>query len=155
MRRWLVVFTALSLLLLTLLPACGGGGEEKNPTPTPFRTATVTPTATVAPTVTTTPTATPTGLVKVDAIGPWRGAMAMSGVLEWDSAWGPLRIAPDGIGEVTAMVAQVQEGGNMVKVWPQLVRAKRASLTSLGVLVMFGLAKKPETGLFKTEWPSI
>jgi len=42
-----------------------------------------------------------------------------SGNLEWDSAWGPLRSAPDGRGDVTAMVAQVQEGGKLVKVWPQ------------------------------------
>jgi len=42
-----------------------------------------------------------------------------SGNLEWDSAWGRLRIAPDGIGEINGMVAQVQEGGKLVKVWPQ------------------------------------
>jgi len=42
-----------------------------------------------------------------------------SGNLEWDSAWGPLRIPLDGKGIVNAMVAQVQEGGKLVKVWPQ------------------------------------
>jgi len=42
-----------------------------------------------------------------------------SGNLEWDSAWGPLRIGTDGIGQVTLMVAQVQEGGKLIKVWPQ------------------------------------
>jgi len=42
-----------------------------------------------------------------------------SGNLEWDSAWGPLRIPPDGRGVPTMMVAQVQEGSTLVKVWPQ------------------------------------
>jgi len=43
-----------------------------------------------------------------------------SGNLEWDSAWGPLRIPPDGRGVPTMMmVAQIQEGGKLVKVWPQ------------------------------------
>jgi len=43
-----------------------------------------------------------------------------SGNLEWDSAWGHLRIPPDGIGVPTMMmVAQIQEGGKLVKVWPQ------------------------------------
>ena len=41
-----------------------------------------------------------------------------SGNLEWDSAWGPLRIGTDGIGQVSMIVAQVQEGGKLVKVWP-------------------------------------
>ena len=46
-------------------------------------------------------------------------AQAMrSGNLEWDSAWGPLRIPPDGKGAPSLMVAQVQEGGKLVKVWP-------------------------------------
>jgi len=42
-----------------------------------------------------------------------------SGNLEWDSAWGHLRISPDGIGVPTTMVAQIQEGGELVKVWFQ------------------------------------
>ena len=42
-----------------------------------------------------------------------------SGNLEWDSAWGHLRIPPLGIGEVNTIVAQVQAGGKLVKVWPQ------------------------------------
>jgi ABC-type branched-subunit amino acid transport system substrate-binding protein len=51
---------------------------------------------------------------------PVKVAQALrSGNLEWDSAWGPLRIGTDGIGQVTLMVAQVQEGGKLVKVWPQ------------------------------------
>jgi branched-chain amino acid transport system substrate-binding protein len=51
---------------------------------------------------------------------PGKVAQALrSGNLEWDSAWGRLRIAPDGRGDVNAMVAQVQEGGKLVKVWPQ------------------------------------
>jgi len=50
---------------------------------------------------------------------PGKVAQALrSGNLEWDSAWGPLRIGTDGIGKVTLMVAQVQEGGKLVKVWP-------------------------------------
>ena len=55
-----------------------------------------------------------------DTDDPVKVAQALrSGNLEWDSAWGPLSIAPDGIGEVTLLVAQIQEGGNLVKVWPQ------------------------------------
>jgi len=51
---------------------------------------------------------------------PVKVAQALrSGNLEWDSAWGRLRIAPDGNGEITAMVAQIQEGGKLVKVWSQ------------------------------------
>jgi len=47
-------------------------------------------------------------------------AQAMrSGNLEWDSAWGPLRIAQDGNGTPTLSVVQVQEGGKLVKVWSQ------------------------------------
>jgi ABC-type branched-subunit amino acid transport system substrate-binding protein len=47
-------------------------------------------------------------------------AQAMrSGNLEWDSAWGPLHIPPDGKGAPSLMVAQVQEGGKLVKVWSQ------------------------------------
>ena len=42
-----------------------------------------------------------------------------SGNLKWDSAWGPLRIPLNGTGDVKGMVAQVQEGGKLVKVWPQ------------------------------------
>jgi ABC-type branched-subunit amino acid transport system substrate-binding protein len=41
-----------------------------------------------------------------------------SGNLEWDSAWGPMRIETNGIGDVKGTVAQVQEGGKLVKVWP-------------------------------------
>jgi ABC-type branched-subunit amino acid transport system substrate-binding protein len=51
---------------------------------------------------------------------PEKVAQALrSGNLEWDSAWGPLRIASNGVGEITSMVAQVQEGGKLVKVWSQ------------------------------------
>jgi len=47
-------------------------------------------------------------------------AQAMrSGNLEWDSAWGHLRIPPNGKGAPSLMVAQVQEGGKLVKVWSQ------------------------------------
>jgi branched-chain amino acid transport system substrate-binding protein len=41
-----------------------------------------------------------------------------SGNLEWDSPWGHLRMPPEGTGEVKTMVAQVQEGGKLLKVWP-------------------------------------
>ncbi len=41
-----------------------------------------------------------------------------SGNLEWDSAWGHMRIGTDGKATVTASVAQVLEGGKIVKVWP-------------------------------------
>ena len=51
---------------------------------------------------------------------PAKVAQALrSGNLVWDSAWGPLRITPEGIGEVNGMVAQIQKGGKLVKVWPQ------------------------------------
>jgi len=46
-------------------------------------------------------------------------AALRSGNLEWDSAWGHIRIGTDGIGETTMMVAQIQEEGKLVKVWPQ------------------------------------
>jgi len=87
MKRWLVVFTALSLLLLIVQTACGGGkGTSTNE---PIRTATFTPTVTIAQTATDTPTvyptltatSTPAGPVKIGAIGPWSGPMAVSGVL--------------------------------------------------------------------------
>ena len=42
-----------------------------------------------------------------------------SGNLVWDSAWGRHRIPPNGKGEIKGMVAQVQEGGKLVKVWPE------------------------------------
>jgi branched-chain amino acid transport system substrate-binding protein len=51
---------------------------------------------------------------------PEKVAQALrSGNLEWDSAWGPMLIAQDGVGKISGMVAQVQEGGKLVKVWPQ------------------------------------
>jgi ABC-type branched-subunit amino acid transport system substrate-binding protein len=51
---------------------------------------------------------------------PVKVAQALrSGNLEWDSAWGPMRIASDGVGEISGMVAQVREGSKLVKVWPQ------------------------------------
>ena len=81
MKRWLVVFTALSLLLLIVLPACGKE-KEKTPAPTPTPTATpvLTPTATLTPMPTPTPTSAK-GPVKIGAVAPWSGSMAMSGVL--------------------------------------------------------------------------
>lgn len=50
---------------------------------------------------------------------PEKVAQALrSGNLEWDSAWGPLRIPADGRGLPTMMVAEIQEGNKLVKVWP-------------------------------------
>ena len=47
-------------------------------------------------------------------------AQAMhSGNLEFDSAWGHMRIAQNGFATFNMPVAQVLEGGNLVKVWPQ------------------------------------
>jgi branched-chain amino acid transport system substrate-binding protein len=49
---------------------------------------------------------------------PGKVAEAMrSGNLEWDSAWGPLRIDNEGKAKVSVMVAQVQDGGKLVPVW--------------------------------------
>jgi len=76
-KRWSVVFTALSLLLFTLLPACGGGGDEKTPTPA----VTTPPVTTPTPTPTDTPISTPSGPVKIGVIGTWSGPVAISGVL--------------------------------------------------------------------------
>ena len=46
-------------------------------------------------------------------------AQAMrSGNFEFDSAWGHMRIAEDGYANFNMPVAQVQEGGKLVKVWP-------------------------------------
>ena len=86
-KLWLVLIV-LSLLVL-LVPACGGDGEEKTPTATPTATTTATPTATTMPTATPTATATPTtsptsvisGPVKIGAIASWSGAMAVTGGL--------------------------------------------------------------------------
>ena len=87
MKQWLVVLAVLNLLLLIVLPACGGGGGEgeKVPTANPTITATVgptaTPTATPGVTQTVTPTPTSTEPVKIGVIGPWSGPMAMTGML--------------------------------------------------------------------------
>ncbi len=46
-------------------------------------------------------------------------AQAMrSGTFEFDSAWGHMRITQDGYATFSMPVAQVQEGGKLVKVWP-------------------------------------
>jgi branched-chain amino acid transport system substrate-binding protein len=42
-----------------------------------------------------------------------------SGKLVWDSAWGTMSMGTNGKGNVDMMVAQVKEGGTLVKVWPQ------------------------------------
>jgi len=86
LRKYWLLLVVLSLLAL-LVPACGK--EEKTPTSTSAATAmptlTVTPgptpTATTMPTQTATPAPTPTGPVKIGAILPWSGPMAMTGLL--------------------------------------------------------------------------
>jgi len=88
-KLWLVLIV-LSLLVL-LVPACGGDGEEKTPTATatttatPTATPTATATTTATPTATATPTTSPTsvisGPVKIGAIASWSGAMAVTGGL--------------------------------------------------------------------------
>jgi len=75
-----LLLIVLSLMVL-LVPACGGGGKEEVSTPTPISTATSVATPTPMQTPTATPTPTPPGPVKIGAIMPWSGAMAMSGLL--------------------------------------------------------------------------
>jgi ABC-type branched-subunit amino acid transport system substrate-binding protein len=79
MRRWLVVLTVFSLLLLVAQTGCSGCKGERTSTILPIPTITVTPTPTVYSTATvTTALSDP---VKIGAIGPWSGPMGMSGVL--------------------------------------------------------------------------
>ena len=80
MKQWFVVFTALSLLLLIISPACGGGEEVSTTAPTPTATTTTTLTLTLSPTPTPTPIPS-NGPVKIGAIAPWSGPMAMTGML--------------------------------------------------------------------------
>jgi len=42
-----------------------------------------------------------------------------SGKLVWESSYGPMTINTDGHADYTCMVAQVQQGGKLVQVWPQ------------------------------------
>ena len=72
MKQWLIAFTVLSLLLLTLLPACGGDGAEETPTTSPTITTIpiTSPTATMGPTATPSPTSTPMPLPTIVA-EPW------------------------------------------------------------------------------------
>jgi len=42
-----------------------------------------------------------------------------SGNLEWDSAWGPLRMDSNGSGVFNNQVVQIQDGGKLVSVWPK------------------------------------
>jgi len=75
LKKYWLFLVVLSLLAL-LVPACG---KEKEQTPV----STPTPTATPSPTLTQTPssTPTPTAPVKIGAILPWSGPMAMTGLL--------------------------------------------------------------------------
>jgi branched-chain amino acid transport system substrate-binding protein len=51
---------------------------------------------------------------------PAKIAVALrSGNLVWDSAYGPMHIPTNGEADMTQMVAQVQEGPKLVKVYPQ------------------------------------
>jgi len=62
------------LLILPVVPACGGSGSEE----TPITTAT----STATPTITATPIATPSaGPVKIGGINAWSGPAALSGAL--------------------------------------------------------------------------
>jgi branched-chain amino acid transport system substrate-binding protein len=84
MKRWLMIFANLSLLLVLLLAACDGSNNTETTVPvTPGATATATPMATPSPTSTEESTATPTPTssepVKLGVIGPWSGALAVSG----------------------------------------------------------------------------
>ena len=75
MRQRLVALTVLSLCLLVILPACSGNGGDKTPA------IPLTPTIIVSQT---TLTATPTSVkspVKIGAVAPWSGSMAMTGFL--------------------------------------------------------------------------
>jgi branched-chain amino acid transport system substrate-binding protein len=72
MKKYWLFLTVLSLLVL-ILPACGGGEEEQNPTPKLTITVTIAPTATA--------TLGPNWQVKIGAILPWSGPMAMTGML--------------------------------------------------------------------------
>ena len=62
-----------------------------------------------------------TGIKAIEMAGttdPEAVAQVMrSGNLQWDSAWGPLRIGPDGRGMATLSVGEVQEGGKLDVVW--------------------------------------
>ena len=75
MKRLLVVFTVLSLVLPILLTACGGD-EKETYTATPIATATATSTAT-----TITPTPRPSGPVKIGVTSVWSGPAASAGFL--------------------------------------------------------------------------
>jgi ABC-type branched-subunit amino acid transport system substrate-binding protein len=87
MRRWLVVFTVLALLLPVLLTACGGSGDDDAQTQMPTSTATPLAISTSTPIVTTNVNQTPSPAtissspVKIGAIQAWSGSMAMSGML--------------------------------------------------------------------------
>ena len=84
MKRWLVAFTVLSLVILAILTACGGGSDDETSTPakTTTPTATSNTTTTATPTAkTSTPSPTSSGSpIKIGAITSWSGAAAMSGL---------------------------------------------------------------------------
>ena len=77
--KYRLLLVVLSLLAL-VVSACGEE-EEQTPVSTPVSTATSGPTPVATLTKTPTPTAIPSGPVKIGAIAPWSGPMAMTGLL--------------------------------------------------------------------------
>jgi ABC-type branched-subunit amino acid transport system substrate-binding protein len=81
-KYWLVLIVLC--LIALIMPACGGNGENENPTNNPVITATATavttPTLTATPTITSTPTPASSEPVKIGAINSWSGAAAISGL---------------------------------------------------------------------------
>src|SRR4030042_2434787 len=79
MRRNYWLFLVILSLCVLLVPACGE--EELTPVSTPVSAVTPGTTPAAALTQTPTPTAIPSGPVKIGAIAPWSGPMAMTGLL--------------------------------------------------------------------------
>ena len=114
-RVWykLLALVLVSLLIVPLLAACGGGKEEQTATPSPTATAPPTPTATPGtptptPTLTATPTPTPSQEpVKIGAITSWSGPAAMAGALANDI----ISLVSDQVNEMGGIL-----GGRPIKV---------------------------------------
>lgn len=78
-RKYWLLLVILSMFAL-LAPSCNNG-KVQTMTPIPTPTATITPTLTQRPSSTPTPITTSTAPVKIGAILPWSGPMAMTGLL--------------------------------------------------------------------------